>query len=267
MDCLGSNDFGLATRVRMLPCSCRDSYSGSLYVLVPPRRRRDVFCGSCGSPRCLFGGTPAARRLCVRRPNWALPDEASFDLYLSALRLYTRLLRSGQVCWRCANLRRLVGEGRHYACPLVSAGAASPGQRAKAKYTITAWQARLCTAHEACGSAFFRPREGAIPRLTAAQWECLGQRSRQRGSCISCVHLRRLLTAGRERFICSLQTEQMSLGQLLYTARSLSWVEQRRAGDNWCRGERWLLYEGDRSQESGVGEGRHGGLPLLAPDS
>lgn len=258
-----SDDFDLATRVSLMPCSCRDSYSGSLFPLPPERRRREEFCGSCAASSCLFGGTPATRRM--RRGHrrgrgraWAPPDDLGLDVYIAALRLYTHLLRLGQVCWRCANLYRLAG-ARHnklrladkcYVCPFIEGDrsqesgdrrSATPGFSLVAPYVMGAWQAQLCTSLEGCDREFFRQRDGAIPRITPAEWRCLALRGRQQGRCASCAHLRRLVVAGRERFTCSLEVEGRQDVLLWRVARSWRVLEDRRREESWCRGQRWQL--------------------------
>lgn len=226
----------LTTRLYLISWPCRDEYTGSLYPVPPESSRRERFCSRCLAPICIFGGTPAQRRLGRRRRHWSLPDREGLEVYLGALRLYTRLLTAGRTCWRCAHLRRLRGAGDCYACAYMAAqgdgGEGGPG-------TITAWQAQLSTALEGCGEAAFQERQRGIPSVTPAEWAALVEGRRREGCCAWCAHLDRFVVAGRERFVCECEAEGLTGPDRWRLGRSWKVMRARRGEATWCRGALW----------------------------
>ncbi|NPV09178.1 MAG: hypothetical protein HPY83_14625 [Anaerolineae bacterium] len=227
---------GLATRLVPMSWPCRDDYTGSLLTVPPGLRRRDMFCFRCTASTCLLGGTPAERRLGRRRRQWALPDERGLEIYLDALRLYTRLLAAGRTCWHCAHLRRLQGSDNCYACAYL---AASRPADQDSQPTITAWQAQLSPSLEVCGDVGFQRRRGEIPQVLLAEWRELVGGRRREACCAWCAHLRRFSLAGRERFICALEAEGLSEPEVWRRGRSWKVVRARHGGTTWCKGTRW----------------------------
>ena len=245
-----THDVGLATRISLVSWPCRDPFSGSLYPLPPERRRREAFCPRCAASTCMFGGTPAGRRLGKRKRQWALPDEMGLDLYIAALQLYTSLLRTGRTCWRCANLRGLRGEDGCYVCIF----AAETRQRWPSEgqvsmtMTMTAWQSQLRTAAEGCGELHFRCRDGGIPRLTPAALREALAGEKARGRCAWCAHLERLMVGPKERFVCLLQTDGWRESLVWRAARSWRVVQTRGRQDAWCSGHLWCLRVGQTGE-------------------
>jgi len=227
----------LATRLYPLSWPCRDQYTGSLYPVPPGQSRRERFCFRCLAPICLFGGTPAERRMGKRRRYWALPDLDDFEVYLSALRLYTSLLTTGRTCWRCAHLRHLRGNGDCYICAHMAEAHLAGGECGPA--TITAWQAQLSTSLEICGDVAFQEREGAIPQVSLTEWRAMANGRHSEAGCAWCAHLQRFHLAGRERFICALEAKSTSRAELWRRGRSWKVIRARYGRATWCHGELW----------------------------
>ncbi len=226
----------LTTRLHHMSWPCRDEYTGSLYPVPAKSCRREMFCSRCLAPICIFGGTPAQRRMGRRRRHWAFPDLEGVEVYLGALRLYTRLLTAGHTCWRCAHLRRLRGAGDCYACAHMATqcdgGESGP-------VTMTAWQAQLSTSLETCGDAGFEERLGGILQVSLTEWRGLVAGRRQEARCAWCAHLRRYFVGGRERFVCSREVEGLPEAELWRRGRSWKVVRARRGLAAWCRGRMW----------------------------
>lgn len=226
----------LTTRLHSIAWPCRDEYTGSLHPVPPGNCRRDMFCSRCSASICIFGGTPAQRRLGKRRRCWSLPDLEDLDTYLDALRLYTGLLAAGRTCWRCVHLRHLRGAGDRYVCAHPTArGSDGEGE----SVAVTAWQAQLSTSLEVCGDAAFQERRGSIPQVPLAEWRALVDGRRREGFCAWCSHLVRFLVAGRDRFVCALEAEGLSEAEVWRRGRSWKVARARRGDVTWCRGERW----------------------------
>lgn len=226
----------LTTRLYSISWPCRDEYTGSLYPVPPESCRREMFCSRCLAPICIFGGTPAQRRMGRRRRYWAFPDLEGLEVYLGALRLYTRLLTAGRTCWRCAHLRRLRGAGDCYACAHM---ATQWDGEESGPVTITAWQAQLSTSLEICGDVGFEERQGGIPQVSLTEWRELVGGRRQEACCAWCVHLRRFSVGGRERFICALEADGLPDTELWRRGRTWKVVRARHGLATWCRGRLW----------------------------
>ncbi|MHB0875742.1 MAG: hypothetical protein ACYC5O_06835 [Anaerolineae bacterium] len=231
---------GLVTRPQFISWPCRDCFSGSLYPLPPEQCRRDVFCGRCTAANCLFGGTPADRRLRRGRRRWSMPDDYSLDLYIDALKLYAGLLEKRHTCWHCANLRLMRGRGGRYVCPhnLRLLGA-QPHRDARALPSLSMGQAKLLSALEGCESVHFAPRLGPVPAILPAYWRDAIVGGDCPGGCARCLHLRSLVVAGRERFVCGLEAGRAPRELAWRLARSWRVVQARGSDGVWCRGREW----------------------------
>ncbi len=228
--------------------ACRDPYSASLRAIPEGKNRRTAYCRHCRAATCLFGGSVADRQgQRARKRNWAMPDWVGWDDYMWALRRYVELLGVGHTCWRCANLRKRLREGRpQYACGIALRRAADDGLRARGSSSpvsrkwLPASEMQLRTAAEACHGAWFEPRSGPVPDVGAGT--SLAEMARL---CSSCVHLRRVTGEGKVRFLCLEQAkaEGTAWGErILRSWRTWQW---RRGKQSWCAGALWQHRQGD----------------------